>query len=41
MIDVQRVDYIGIPVTDIDEATGFYGDVLGNHRYAPYGPRDG
>ena len=29
MIDVQGVDYIRIPVTDIDEARRFYGEVLG------------
>src|SRR5919197_868688 len=29
MIGVERVDYIRVPVTDIDEAKHFYGDVLG------------
>ena len=29
MIEVERVDYIRVPVTDIDEAKRFYGDVLG------------
>ena len=28
-IDVQRVDYIRVPVKDIEEAKRFYGDVLG------------
>ena len=28
-IDVQRVDYIRVPVKDIEEAKKFYGDVLG------------
>ena len=45
MIHVQRVDYIRIPVTDMDEANRFYGEILGgnpillHHRYALYGPR--
>ena len=29
MIEVTRVDYIRVPVTDIDEAKRFYGEVLG------------
>jgi catechol 2,3-dioxygenase-like lactoylglutathione lyase family enzyme len=29
VIDVQRIDYIRIPVTDMDKATHFYGEVLG------------
>jgi glyoxylase I family protein len=29
MIDVERVDYIRVPVTDIEEAKHFYGEVLG------------
>ena len=29
MIDVQRVDYIRIPVTDMEKANQFYGGVLG------------
>ena len=29
MIDVERVDYIRIPVTDMDEANHFYGELLG------------
>ena len=29
---VERVDYIRVPVTDIEEANRFYGDVLGLRR---------
>ena len=29
MIDVQGVDFIRVPVTDIEEAKRFYGEVLG------------
>ena len=29
MIDVERVDYVRVPATDIEEAKRFYGDVLG------------
>jgi len=29
VIDVERVDYIRVPVTDIDEARRFYGELLG------------
>lgn len=29
MIEVQRVDYVRVPVTDIEEAKRFYGGVLG------------
>ena len=32
MIDVQRVDYIRIPVTDMEKANHFYGEVLGLPR---------
>ena len=32
MIDVQRVDYIRIPVTDMEQANQFYGEVLGLER---------
>ena len=32
MIDVERVDYIRVPVTDMDEANRFYGEVLGLER---------
>jgi catechol 2,3-dioxygenase-like lactoylglutathione lyase family enzyme len=29
VLDVQRVDFIRIPVTDMEQATHFYGEVLG------------
>src|ERR1700682_3111252 len=32
VIDVQRVDYIRVPVTDMEKATHFYGEVLGLER---------
>ena len=32
MLDVQRVDYVRVPVTDIDRATDFYGRILGLRR---------
>ena len=32
MIDVTRVDYIRVPVDDIDAANHFYGEVLGLPR---------
>ena len=32
MIDVERVDYIRVPVTDIDAANHFYGELLGLRR---------
>lgn len=32
MIDVERVDYVRIPVTDMKEADRFYGDLLGLER---------
>ena len=32
MIDVERVDYIRVPVTDMDEANHFYGELLGLTR---------
>lgn len=32
MIEAQRVDFIRVPVTDMDEATNFYGEVLGLER---------
>ena len=32
MIDVQRVDYIRVPVTDMEQATHFYGEILGLPR---------
>jgi catechol 2,3-dioxygenase-like lactoylglutathione lyase family enzyme len=39
MLDVQRVDYIRIPVTDMAAATHFYGEVLGLERN-PKSPAD-
>jgi catechol 2,3-dioxygenase-like lactoylglutathione lyase family enzyme len=39
MIDVERVDYIRVPVTDIDEANHFYGGLLGLRRN-PNSPSD-
>jgi catechol 2,3-dioxygenase-like lactoylglutathione lyase family enzyme len=32
VIGVERVDYIRVPVTDMDEADRFYGEVLGLER---------
>jgi catechol 2,3-dioxygenase-like lactoylglutathione lyase family enzyme len=32
VIDVQRVDYIRVPVTDMEKANHFYGEVLGLKR---------
>lgn len=32
MIEAERVDFIRVPVTDMDEATNFYGEVLGLER---------
>jgi catechol 2,3-dioxygenase-like lactoylglutathione lyase family enzyme len=32
MIDAQRVDYVRVPVTDMEAATHFYGEVLGLRR---------
>ena len=32
MIEVLRVDYIRVPVTDMEEANHFYGEVLGLER---------
>ena len=32
MIDVERVDYIRVPVTDIEKAKHFYGELLGLPR---------
>jgi predicted enzyme related to lactoylglutathione lyase len=29
VIEVQRVDYVRVPVTDIEDAKRFYGEVLG------------
>jgi predicted enzyme related to lactoylglutathione lyase len=39
MIDVERVDYIRVPVTDIDAANHFYGELLGLKRN-PNSPAD-
>ena len=39
MIDVQRVDYIRVPVTDMEAANHFYGEVLGLKRN-PNSPAD-
>ena len=32
MIGVERVDYVRVPVTDMDEADHFYGELLGLER---------
>ena len=39
MIGVERVDYIRVPVDDIDAATYFYGELLGL-RLNPNSPHD-
>jgi catechol 2,3-dioxygenase-like lactoylglutathione lyase family enzyme len=39
LIDVERVDYIRVPVKDIDEAKRFYEDVLGLEQN-PNSPAD-
>lgn len=39
MIEVERVDYIRVPVTDMREAVGFYGGVLGLER-SPNSPHE-
>jgi glyoxylase I family protein len=39
VIEVERVDYIRVPVTDIDEAKRFYGELLGL-RENPNSPGD-
>jgi len=39
VIDVERVDYIRVPVTDIDAANHFYGELLGLPR-SPNSPHD-
>jgi catechol 2,3-dioxygenase-like lactoylglutathione lyase family enzyme len=39
MIDAERVDYIRVPVTDIEQAHHFYGEVLGLQRN-PNSPGD-
>jgi predicted enzyme related to lactoylglutathione lyase len=39
MLDVERVDYVRVPVTDIEEAKRFYGEVLGL-TLSPNSPHD-
>ena len=39
MIEVERVDYIRVPVRDIDQAKRFYGEILGL-RENPNSPAD-
>jgi len=39
LIEVERVDYVRIPVTDMEKATHFYGEVLGLERN-PNSPAD-
>ncbi len=39
MIEVERVDYVRVPVTDMDAANHFYGDMLGLKRN-PNSPDD-
>ncbi len=39
MIDVERVDYVRIPVTDMEAASHFYGELLGLER-SPNSPSD-
>jgi catechol 2,3-dioxygenase-like lactoylglutathione lyase family enzyme len=39
MIEVERVDYIRVPVTDMDAANRFYGELLGLRRN-PNSPDD-
>jgi catechol 2,3-dioxygenase-like lactoylglutathione lyase family enzyme len=39
VIDVERVDYVRVPVTDIEAANHFYGEVLGL-RLSPNSPHD-
>ena len=39
MIDIERVDYIRVPVIDIEQANHFYGEVLGLERN-PNSPDD-
>jgi predicted enzyme related to lactoylglutathione lyase len=39
VVDVERVDYVRVPVTDIDEAKHFYGDMLGL-SLSPNSPHD-
>ena len=39
MIEVERVDYVRVPVTDMEEANRFYGELLGLRRN-PNSPDD-
>ena len=39
VLDVQRIDYIRVPVRDMDKANHFYGEVLGLERN-PNSPGD-
>ena len=39
MIDAERVDYIRVPMTDMEEANHFYGELLGLRRN-PNSPAD-
>ena len=39
MLEVQRVDFIRVPVTDMEQANHFYGEVLGLERN-PHSPGD-
>ena len=39
MIEVERVDYIRVPVTDMEQANHFYGELLGLERN-PNSPGD-
>jgi catechol 2,3-dioxygenase-like lactoylglutathione lyase family enzyme len=39
VIEVERVDYVRVPVTDMEEANRFYGEVLGLRRN-PSSPGD-
>ncbi len=38
-MDVERIDYVRVPVTDMEEANRFYGEVLGLKRN-PNSPGD-
>ncbi|HWQ22973.1 MAG TPA: VOC family protein [Gaiellaceae bacterium] len=39
MIGVERVDYVRVPVTDLEAATRFYGELLGLRR-SPNSPAE-
>ncbi len=39
MIDVKRVDFVGVPVRDLQRADEFYGQTLGLTRNPNSGPR--